>query len=146
MDNHGAVIGARRFAHPAFKHVQNDVEPQIAVDVNVQLIPRVPEKLRALVEIIRRHQPFAVVPVQIPVFHLHELRNNRAVGEKFDLFREKGHFSLRRQRHLLFRGGQRFGKPQPRIELRARIHDEIAVERRFRRAQKLLVKESRCPA
>ena len=89
MDDDRAVIGARVLGHQLFENVQHDIEAEIAVDVDVELIAGVPEEPRALLELVGRHDPFALVAVEIAVLHLHELRDDRPVGEELDLLREE---------------------------------------------------------
>jgi hypothetical protein len=84
MHDDRAVIGARIFRHQLFQNVQHHFEAEVAVDVDVNLIARVPEQARAPFDLLGRFNPFAVMAIEIAVFHLHQLRDDRAVNRLRD--------------------------------------------------------------
>jgi hypothetical protein len=85
MDDDGAVVGAGVLRHQRLDNAEDDVEAEVAVDMDVELIAGVPVEARALFQFVRRDDPFAVMAVEIAVLHLHELGDDRAVGEELDL-------------------------------------------------------------
>jgi hypothetical protein len=72
--------------------------------MGVDLIAGVPVERRSSGKFFRRQDPLAVMAVGVAVFHLHELRDDGAVGEQLDLLVEELQLPgpRRRERNRLF--------------------------------------------
>ena len=101
MHHDGAVIVSGRFGKASLECVEHKIEPGIAVDVHVELVAGVPVRQCPFGEHVGFHQPFAVmfriwVPVRIEVrlSHLHQLGDDRPVGEQLHLTGKESNLSL----------------------------------------------------
>ena len=89
VDDDRAVVGSWVLTHPALEHVEYDFETQVPIHMNVELVSRVPVEFRTLIKVLRGHHPLTMMTVGVAVLHLHELRDDRAIGKELDLLREK---------------------------------------------------------
>ena len=85
MHQDRAVVVAGVLAHAPLEGVEHDVEAEVAVDVDVELVAGVPVELGRRADLLRRRDPLALVAVGVSPLHLHELREDRPVGEELDL-------------------------------------------------------------
>ena len=92
VDDDGAVIVSGRFGKAPLERVEHKIETGIAVDVHMEQVAGVPVRKCPFGEHVGFHQPFAVmfriwVPVRIEVrlSHLHQLGDDRPVGEQLHL-------------------------------------------------------------
>ena len=141
MHDDGAVIGARVLRHQLFQNVQQHFEAEVAVDVDVDLVAGVPVEPRPLLQLFGRHDPFAMVAVEIAVLHLHQLGDDGAVGEQLDLLRKEHQLFARprrRDRDLLLGRLQGPGEADA-VRNAAPVGEEGRIHRRGRRAENFLV-------
>jgi hypothetical protein len=102
VDERRAMAVARAPPQICFERVQNPIEPRIAVHMDMELIARVPIDAEGALEEVIVHHPFALMPIEVRLTYLHELRVDRAVGKELDLLR--GH-----ARHPAVPGGKLLG-------------------------------------
>ena len=131
VHDHRAVVGARIGGHALVDGVEHQVEPRVAVDVDVQLPAGLPVHRGERPEHLRLHQPFTVVAwiglagiVEVGVAHLHQLADNRAVGEQLDLLGQQPHLASGSPGDLRLGVGHRLGGVHPGVGLAARVHEK----------------------
>ena len=114
MHDDGPVVGPRVLPHAPLQHVEHDVETEIAVHVDVQLVAGVPVEPGALLQVLGRHEPVALVTVGVAAVHLQELRDDCAVAKSLICPGRNETFPRGALRDLPLGVGERRGEPQPR--------------------------------
>ena len=85
MVHHEPVVETRLAFLRTGQRGQHRVHTCVAVHMHVDLVPGIPEYLHALGQHRRRHQPFAVVAIDVTGrVHLHQLREHGTVCVQLD--------------------------------------------------------------